>query len=373
MSFVCLFLSFCGRHIGLYDKCSYTTLDRGWVLGINNVSDQGNRDPRYFFSLKTDRARTVTTITDHRSYLPNQWVHLAVTYDGRWMKLYVNGAQVATSGEQVGSIFSPLTLKCKVIMLGGNTLNQNYRGYVEHFSLWRTARSQKEILSDMDLLTQGEEAPLPQLIFLETLLNVKSIWSPMKDNPRLPQIEFISHPGYTLDTSLDPPPCGQTVCDNVEVIASYNHLQSFRHQKVVRYRVVNIYDDHHRNPTVSLQQIEYQHQQLNEAFRPYNISWELEVLDVKNSSLRQRLVLANCEISKIGDENCDPECNHTLTGYDGGDCRHVRHASFNKKKQNGVCDMDCNYERYNFDGGDCCNPQITEVTRTCFDPDSPHR
>ncbi|XP_015263086.1 PREDICTED: pappalysin-1 [Gekko japonicus] len=357
---------------GLYDKCSYTTRDRGWVLGINTVSDQGNRDPRYFFSLKTDRARKVTTITDHRSYLPNQWVHLAVTYDGCLMKLYVNGAQVATSREQVGSIFSPLTLKCKVLMLGGNALNQNYRGYVEHFSLWRTARSQKEILLDMVQVTHEIDAPLPQLVFQENLLNVKNIWSPMKDSPS-PQIEFSSHPGYLLDTNLDPPLCGQTVCDNMEVIASYNKRLSFRHKKTVRYRVVNIYDDYHRNPTVSCQQIEFQHQHLNEAFSPYNITWELEVLEIKNSSLRHRLILANCEISKIGNDNCDPECNHTLTGYDGGDCRIVRHSSFNKKKQNGVCDMDCNYERYNFDGGDCCNTEITDVTKTCFDPDSPHR
>ncbi|XP_062815760.1 pappalysin-1 isoform X1 [Anolis carolinensis] len=358
---------------GLYDKCSYTVLDRGWVLGINNMSDHGKRDPRYFFSLKTDRARKVTTITDHRSYLPNQWVHLAITYDGHLMKLYVNGAQVATSGEQVGSIFSSLTSKCKVLLLGGNALNQNYRGYIEHFSLWRTARSQREILTDMALVTHGEDAPLPQLVFQETLLNVKSIWSPMKDSPSLPQIESISHPDYLLDAGLEPPPCGQTVCDNVEVITSYNNLPNFRRKKVVRYRVVNIYDDYHRNPTISQKQIEFQHRQLNDAFSPYNITWELEVLEVKNSTLRHRLILANCDINKIGDENCDPECNHTLTGYDGGDCRHVRHVSFNRKKHNGVCDMDCNYEKYYFDGGDCCNPEITDVTRTCFDPHSPHR
>ncbi|NXF77960.1 PAPP1 protein, partial [Sclerurus mexicanus] len=357
---------------GLYDKCSYTSRDRGWVLGINTVSDQGNRDPRYFFSLKTDRARKVTTIAAHRSYLPNQWVHLAATYDGHLMRLYVNGAQVATSGEQVGSIFSPLTLKCKVLMLGGNALNQNYRGYVEHFSLWRTARSQKEILLDMDQAVHKQDTPLPQLVLQDSLLNVKSTWSPMKDGSS-PQIKFSYHHGYLLDTSLDPPLCGQTVCDNTDVISSYNKLPRFRRNKIVRYRVVNLYDDKHQNPTVSQQQIEFQHQQLNEAFSRYNITWELEVLEVKNSSLRHRLILANCDISKIGDENCDPECNHTLTGYDGGDCRHVRHTLFNKKKQNGVCDMDCNYERYNFDGGECCNPEITEVTKTCFDPYSPYR
>ncbi|XP_024053611.1 pappalysin-1 isoform X2 [Terrapene carolina triunguis] len=329
---------------GLYDKCSYTSRDRGWVLGIKTVSDQGNRDPRYFFSLRTDRARKVTTIATHRSYLPNQWVHLAATYDGHLMKLYVNGAQVATSGEQVGKIFSLLTLKCKVLMIGGNALNQNYRGYIEHFNLWRTARSQKEILFDMGQVIHELDTPLPQLVLQESLLNVKNTWSPMKDGSS-PQIEFNYHHGYLLDTSLEPPLCGQTVCDNMEVITSYNKLPRFRRNKVVRYRVVNLYDDAYQNPTVSRQQIEFQHQQLNEAFSRYNITWELEVLDVRNSSLRRRLILANCDISKIGDENCDPECNHTLTGYDGGDCRHVRHALFHKKKQNGVCDMDCNYER----------------------------
>ncbi|XP_020846268.1 pappalysin-1 [Phascolarctos cinereus] len=357
---------------GLYDKCSYTSRDRGWAVGIHTISDQGSRDPRYFFSMKTDRARKVTTINAHRSYLPNQWVHLAVTYDGRLMKLYVNGAQVAMGSEQVGGIFSPLTQKCKVLMLGGNALNHNYRGYIEHFSLWKTARSQKEIILDMGRANHGLGTGLPQLVIQESLDNMKSMWSSMKDGSS-PQVEFSYHHGLLLDTSLEPPLCGQTLCDNIEVIASYNQLPSFRRPKLVRYRVVNIYDDNHENPTVSQQQIEFQHQQLTEAFDRYNITWQLEVLEVKNSSLRHRLILANCDISKIGDENCDPECNHTLTGYDGGDCRHLRHSAFSKKKQNGICDMDCNYERYNFDGGECCNPEITDVTKTCFDPDSPYR
>ncbi|KAB0351499.1 hypothetical protein FD754_016356, partial [Muntiacus muntjak] len=335
----------------LYDKCSYASRDRGWVVGIHTVSDQGSRDPRYFFSLKTDRARQVTTINAHRSYLPGQWVYLAATYDGRQMKLYMNGAQVATSGEQVGGIFSPLTQKCKVLMLGGSALNHNYRGYVEHFSLWKVARTQREIVLDMG--TRGPQGPLPQLLLQENWDNVKRAWSPMKDGSS-PHVEVSGAPGFLLDTSLEPPMCGQTLCDSPQVIANYNQLPRLRRPKVVRYRVVNLHDDGRENPTVSRQQIDFQHRQLAEAFKNYNISWELEVLEVSNSSLRRRLILANCDISKIGDENCDPECNHTLTGHDGGDCRHLRHPALAKKQENGVCDMDCNYERFNFDGGECC-------------------
>ncbi|XP_030063408.1 pappalysin-1 [Microcaecilia unicolor] len=357
---------------GLYDKCSYTSRDRGWVLGIQTMSDEGNRDPRYFFSLKTDRARKLTTITAHRSYLPNQWVYLVATYDGRLMKLYVNGAQVAISGEQVGGIFSPLTRKCKILMIGGNVLSQNYRGYIKHFSLWRVARSQKDIAVDMEQAFDRLDAPLPHLVLQENFENVKSTWSPMKDGNN-PETKNSYHHDSLLDTNLETPLCGQTICDNLEVIASYNKFPNFRQLKVVRYRVVNVYDDNQQHPTVSNQQIEIQHAHLIEAFSHYNITWELEVLAVKNSSLRQRLILANCDISKIGDEMCDPECNHTLTGFDGGDCRSFRQWYFTRKKQTGLCDMDYNYEQYNFDNGDCCNPDITDVTKTCFDPDSPHR
>ncbi|CAH2315900.1 Pappalysin-1 [Pelobates cultripes] len=357
---------------GLYDKCSYTSDDRGWVLGIEAMSDQGTKDPRYFFALKTDRARKVTSISANRSYLPNMWVHLAVTYSGNMTKLYVNGAQVATSSEQVGDIFSSLTRKCKVLMIGGNAYNHNFRGYLEQFNLWKTARTQKEIMGDMGQASHELISSLPQLVLQEKFENVKNSWYPMK-NGTYPHTETIYHHTSLLDTNLEYPQCGETLCDNLGVIATYNKIEGFRQPKVVRYRVVNVFDNNHQNPTVTKDQIELQHQKLNEAFSQYNITWELDVLERNDSFLRHRLILTNCDISKIGDVNCDPECNHVLTGFDGGDCRHPGSHVLSKKKQNGVCDMDCNNESFLFDGGDCCNPNVTDVTQTCFDPQSPHR
>lgn len=102
---------------GLFDKCFYASSDRGWLLGINAVSEQGNRDPRFFFSLKTDRAHKVTSVYSNARYTPGQWAHVAVTYNGLYMKLYVNGAQTAVSREQSGDVFSPLTKKCKVSLI----------------------------------------------------------------------------------------------------------------------------------------------------------------------------------------------------------------------------------------------------------------
>uniref|UniRef100_A0A8C7FD39 Pappalysin-1 n=1 Tax=Oncorhynchus kisutch TaxID=8019 RepID=A0A8C7FD39_ONCKI len=355
---------------GLYDKCFYASSDRGWLLGIRAVSEQGNCDPRFFFSLKTDRAHKVTSIHSNGQYLPNTWAHLAVTYDGLYMKLYVNGAQVGVSREQSGNVFSYLTKKCKVLMVGGNALNHNYRGAVERVNLWREARGQRQIIRDM----QGHEDPqdAPQLVIWETFEHPARKWLTVKDGS-FPQQEEGSGSGGSLDTTLEPPTCGQTICDNVEVVTNYNRTWTFRKPKRMRYRVVNVWDDAGRRPTVMPHQIQLQHQDLNKAFAVYNITWELSVHNVTNSSLRNRLVLANCDISKVGDEACDPECNHTLTGFDAGDCKRHRSRCPEYKQGNGVCDPECNWDNFFYDNGDCCNPNVTDVTKTCFNRSSPHR
>ncbi|XP_035248204.1 pappalysin-1-like [Anguilla anguilla] len=357
---------------GLFDKCFYASSDRGWLLGIRAAGEQGNRDPRFFFSLKTDRAHKATSVAANARYPPGQWTHLAASYSGQQMRLFVNGAQAGVSREQSGEVFSPLTRKCKVLMVGGNGLSHNYRGAVEGVSLWGRAREQREIARAARARRRPGDPD--GLVVHETFEHPARKWLTMKDGvfPR----PVPGNPGGSLDTSLDPPACGQTACDNVEVAASYNRFWEFRRPKTVRYRVVNVHDDAHprrARPTVTAKQIELQHRHLSEAFAPYNVSWELSVHNVYNASLRRRLVLANCDAGKVGDEECDPECNHTLTGFDAGYCRRQRADCPPGKAGDGVCDPPCNWDGHAYDGGDCCNPNVTDVTKTCFNPASPLR
>ncbi|XP_009891246.1 PREDICTED: pappalysin-2 [Charadrius vociferus] len=251
---------------GVFDNCSHTASDKGWALGIRALQLGGKKDARFFFSLRTDRAGAATEVTGYHRYHPEAWTHLAASYDGQWMSLYVDGARVGRASGQGGPLHSTFMASCRTLLLGG------------------------------------------------------AAWG----------------------------------------------------GRVVRYRVVNLVEDGGGRPTVSRDQVWRQHRALSEAFRPYNISWQLSLLEVRNSSLRRRAVLLGCEPSKVGNERCDPECEHPLTGYDGGDCRRPGRC-FSWKRRDGICHMECNNMLDDFDDGDCCDPRATDVARTCFDPDSPQR
>lgn len=152
----------------------------------------------------------------------------------------------------------------------------------------------------------------------------------MKDGSSF-KVEFSNVYGFLLDMSLEFFLCGQILCDNIEVIVSYNQFLSFCQFKVVCYCVVNFYEDDYKNLMVICEQVDFQYQQLVEVFKYYNIFWELKVLEVSNFFFCCCFILVNCDISKIGDENCDFECNYMLIGYDGGDCCYLCYLVFMKK------------------------------------------
>ncbi|XP_060252614.1 pappalysin-2 [Ovis aries] len=358
---------------GVFDNCSHTISDKGWALGIRSGKDVGRRDARFFFSLRTDRVKKATTVMGHSRYQPGKWTHLAATYDGQRMALYVDGTQVASSRDQSGPLNSPFMASCRSLLLGGDSSEDghSFRGHLGTLVFWSTARPQSHLQHRPQQPLEVKD--LTTLLLTASFEPLEEQWVPFRDGkyPRREVLQgFESKP--EILSPLQPPLCGQTACDNVELISQYNGHWPLRGEKVIRYRVVNIYDDKGLNPTVSEEQIRRQHEVLNEAFSRYNISWQLSVHRVHNSTLRHRIVLVNCEPSKIGNDHCDPECEHPLTGYDGGDCR-LQGRCYSWNRKDGLCHVGCNNMLNDFDEGDCCDPDVTEVRKTCFDPDSPRR
>ncbi|KAK3567564.1 hypothetical protein QTP86_020030, partial [Hemibagrus guttatus] len=354
---------------GVFDNCSSHS-EKGWSVGIRTFRPMGKKDSSFFFTLRTDRARRSTTLAGHQHYQPGAWSHVVARYDGHRMALFIDGAKVRESTQQSGDLYSPFIKSCRTFLLGGNlsSTEQGFRGYLGGVVLWDHARSRNELFKN-DEWRSKKQKPLLELWADFSMMEEQ--WVPYKDHPH-PAIVVLPAPEQELISPFLPPACGVTVCDNPDIILSYNQNWELRAAKTLRYSVVNVCNDNGSSPTVSEQQILSQKQALEEAFGPYNLTLELSIINVYNSSLRRRLVLSNCHVTKVGDRHCDRECDHPLTGHDGGDCLRPS-TCYSWMRGDGVCQSECNTIHYDFDDGDCCDPDVTDVTRTCFDPESPER
>ncbi|KAM9324715.1 pappalysin-2 [Gastrophryne carolinensis] len=346
----------------MFDNCSHVMNDRGWSIGIRPAVLGSKRDARFYFSLRTDRSPKATTLFSPNRYNPGAWSHLAATYDGQQILLYVNGVQVARAKDQAGPLHSTYISLCRSIMVGGDnsaTGNQ-YRGYIFSIHLWPKVRTHKQLRTE-SLRRIETSLVMPSLIS-------KNIWNVYRDGVHP---EFIpGHvPEWDMISPILPPPCGKTICDLPDVTAGYS-WPGVKWEKHLHYRVVNLCEDDGSRPLVSAEQIKRQHQALTDAYSVHGIHWQLNIVEIHNSSLRNRVVLPGCEPGRVGNEQCDPECKHPLTGYDGGDCGFYRPCS-SRKKGDGVCHLECNTARDDYDDGDCCLTKGPgNISKTCFDPDA---
>jgi predicted phosphodiesterase len=64
----------------------------------------GFKKTRFVFGLTTAATKKMTYLESKTEYVRGKWYHLAATYDGKQMKLFVNGQLDATSDEQSGPV-----------------------------------------------------------------------------------------------------------------------------------------------------------------------------------------------------------------------------------------------------------------------------
>jgi hypothetical protein len=89
----------------------------------------------------------------------NQWVHIAMTWDGTVLTTYVNGLPKITV--QGSGTATTLNTAQSVLMIGCNPTNSNcFNGYFEEFRVWNVARSATEIKDNYTKPLAGSEAGL---------------------------------------------------------------------------------------------------------------------------------------------------------------------------------------------------------------------
>ncbi|MCE3278620.1 MAG: Protein of unknown function precursor [Bacteroidetes bacterium] len=87
----------------------------------------------------------------------NTWQHVAGTWDGSEIKIYVNGTLMGTTTGVTGLSFSNTTNSVKI---GYNSINENFMGAIDELRIWTVARSMSEIQSAMNCTVDQESAGL---------------------------------------------------------------------------------------------------------------------------------------------------------------------------------------------------------------------
>ena len=88
----------------------------------------------------------------------NVWYHVALSYDGSTMKLYINGIEESSNSSPSGNIHNNNYSKKIASRATGNGLN--FPGMIDEFRIWDDARTEAEIRANMYRELAGTESNL---------------------------------------------------------------------------------------------------------------------------------------------------------------------------------------------------------------------
>lgn len=91
----------------------------------------------------------------------NQWSHVAVTYDGSWVRTFVDGFQVhAVAGSGPVGDRTSVTTSDEFEIGSRGTFNQRFSGVIDEVRVWSVARDGGQIRADQHRLLAGTETGL---------------------------------------------------------------------------------------------------------------------------------------------------------------------------------------------------------------------
>ncbi len=113
----------------------------------DNIKAAPNGD-RYLLGLEDDQTAHINingySVSSDRIPL-HQWIHIAGTYDGQILKIYVNGI---LKNERI--VYTHLNVQDSIICIGNNTLNnRQFNGLISNVRIWKRALNEKEIRTMM--------------------------------------------------------------------------------------------------------------------------------------------------------------------------------------------------------------------------------
>jgi hypothetical protein len=163
-------------------------------------------DDRYFLEATSDHNKVpggggtvgvADVVTYGTAAVPvNTWTHLALTYDGATLRLYVNGVQVSSLA-QTGNI----ARSTNPLQVGGDSIyGQYFQGTIDEVRVYNRALSQAEIQTDMNTPVSGTPPPpdtTPPTVALtsppagSTVFSLVSVSATASDNVDVAGVQFL--------------------------------------------------------------------------------------------------------------------------------------------------------------------------------------
>lgn len=124
-----------GGLIGLFQDNGKN--EYGWLLGIRNNS-------KFSFALSSADSPSLTYLQSVANFSFGKWYHIAGTYDGQVMRLYVDGEEVATTGKG-GAIVYPPNGWFQIGSYKDDNEDFRHRGELDEIKIWERALTPAEI------------------------------------------------------------------------------------------------------------------------------------------------------------------------------------------------------------------------------------
>ena len=125
--------------VGNWETLLFKEQSAGDAYALYGSTDTGAPEVQVFTGGASHATRAPTPLPI------NAWTHLAATYDGSNLRLYVNGAQVAST-----AVTGPIATSSGVLHMGSNSVwNERYTGGMDEVRVYNRALSASEIQADM--------------------------------------------------------------------------------------------------------------------------------------------------------------------------------------------------------------------------------
>jgi len=133
--------------------------ERGWILGFVNTN--------FSLALASEKGGRLTYLAATKPFETNRWYHVAGTYDGTEMRVYLNGEPVGSSLEQAGPILYPPTAPFVIGAYRDDDERYPLAGALNEVRLYRRALAAAEIQAQYQARKSKFPEPAPSPRFFK--------------------------------------------------------------------------------------------------------------------------------------------------------------------------------------------------------------